>query len=76
VDEKGKVIGYVTSCAVDTEGYLLGQAYADQKYRWVGTVLYVLVTPRRKAIPNDELKIGQRMQLPVRVEVISRFPKR
>ena len=27
VDDRGKVVGQVTSCAIDAEGYLLGQAY-------------------------------------------------
>ena len=37
LDEKGKVIGVVTSCAVDTEGFLTGQAFVDLKYAVEGT---------------------------------------
>ncbi|MBN1876295.1 MAG: glycine cleavage system aminomethyltransferase GcvT [Anaerolineae bacterium] len=76
VDKRGKVVGYVTSCALDTEGYLLGQAYVDNRSQKVGTELAVLVTPRRAVKPQDQLKIGQRTQLPVPVIVLSRFPKR
>ena len=76
VDEKGKVVGYVTSCAVDTEGYLLGQAYVNEQYKKTGTVLFDLVTPRRQTKPYDQLKMGQRAQLPIRVEVLSRFPQK
>ena len=76
VDDRGKVVGYVTSCSLDTEGLLLGQAYVDERYTARGTKLAVLVTPRRAPKPLDELKMGQRTQLPVAIEVLTRFPKR
>ena len=76
VDKRGKVVGYVTSCAIDTEGYLLGQAYVDNRYKRIGTELSVLVTPHRKPKPAAQLKMGQRTQLPVPIVVLSRFPKR
>jgi glycine hydroxymethyltransferase len=41
VDRRGKVIGYVTSCAVDREGYLLGQAYLERKSTAEGTPIGV-----------------------------------
>jgi len=75
VDDKGKVVGQVTSCVLDAEGALLGQAYVSAEYHKAGTVLYVLVTQRRAPTPLDQLKMGQRAQLPVRVEVLTRFPK-
>jgi glycine hydroxymethyltransferase len=74
VDSRGKVMGRVTSCAIDTEGYLLGQAYIRRSYAKKGTALAVLVTPRRKPKSQDELKIGDRVSLPVDIEVLSRFP--
>ncbi len=49
VDERGRVVGRVTSCSVDTQGYLLGQAYLREAYLKQGTQLDVLVTPRREA---------------------------
>ena len=76
VDERGKVVGYVTSCAMDTEGHLLGQAYVNLDLHKEGTQLAVLVTPRRAPKPNDQLKLGERTQLPVPIVVLSRFPKR
>ncbi len=76
VDERGKVVGYVTSCAIDTEGMLLGQAYVNLEYHKEGTQLAILVTPRRTPKPNSDLKLGERTQLPVPVIVLSRFPKR
>ena len=76
IDERGKVVGYVTSCAIDTEGLLLGQAYVNLDYQKEGTHLAILVTPRRAPKPNSELNLGERTQLPVSIVVLSRFPKR
>ncbi len=76
VDKRGKVVGYVTSCAIDSEGYLLGQAYLQKKVAAEGTELFVLVTPRRKPKPQDKLKMGDRTTLPVPIVVLSKFPKR
>ena len=30
LDRRGKVVGHVTSCAIDSEGYLLGQAIVPE----------------------------------------------
>ena len=75
VDDRGRVVGRVTSCSVDTEGYLLGQAYLREAYVKQGTVLDVLVAPRREPKPLQALEMGDRVALPTRIEVISRFPK-
>jgi glycine hydroxymethyltransferase len=76
VDDKGKVVGFVTSCAIDTEGQQLGQAYVRNAYIDEGTRLAVLVSPRRDPKPRAQLTLGDRMQLPVGILVLSRFPKR
>jgi glycine hydroxymethyltransferase len=75
VNDRGKVVGRVTSCAIDTEGYLVGQAYLDERYTSRGTTLSVLVTPRREPKPRGELEMGDRTQLPVTIEVLRRFPR-
>jgi glycine hydroxymethyltransferase len=74
VDIRGKVIGKVTSCSIDSDGYLLGQAYVRDSYAKKGTLLNLLVTPRRKPKPRDLLKLGDRVSLPVSIEVLTRFP--
>ena len=75
VDDKARVVGKVTSCSVDTDGYLLGQAFVREDYQKSGTRLVVLVTPRREPKPREALKIGDRVPLPVAIEVLTRFPK-
>ncbi|MBN2391422.1 MAG: glycine cleavage system aminomethyltransferase GcvT [Anaerolineae bacterium] len=76
VDGKGKVAGFVTSCAIDTEGQQVGQAYVRDAYTAVDTHLAVLVSPRREPKPRAQLTLGDRTQLPVGIVVLSRFPKR
>ncbi|HOU12326.1 MAG TPA: glycine cleavage system aminomethyltransferase GcvT [Anaerolineae bacterium] len=76
VDDKGKVVGFVTSCAIDTEGQQLGQAYVRGAYTDAGVKLAVLVSPRREPKPRAQLTLGDRTQLPVGIVVLSRFPKR
>jgi len=76
IDDKGKVVGFVTSCAIDTAGQQLGQAYVRNAYRGEGTQLAVLVSPRREPKPRTQLTLGDRIQLPVDIVVLSRFPKR
>jgi glycine hydroxymethyltransferase len=76
VDDKGKVAGFVTSCAIDTEGQQVGQAYVRDAYTAVDTHLAVLVSPRREPKPRAQLALGDRTQLPVGIVVLSRFPKR
>lgn len=76
VDDKGKVAGFVTSCAIDTEGQQVGQAYVRNAYTAEGTPLAVLVSPRREPKPRAQLTLGDRTQLPVAIVVLSRFPKR
>ena len=76
VDDKGKVAGFVTSCAIDTEGQQVGQAYVRTAYTAEGTPLAVLVSPRREPKPRAKLTLGDRTQLPVGIVVLRRFPKR
>ena len=76
VNARGKIVGYVTSCALDTEGHLLGQAFVITGNRKPGNVLNVFVTPRRASKPVAQLRLGQRAQLPVKVKILTRFPRR
>ncbi len=75
IDARGRVVGRVTSCSLDTEGYLVGQAYVRESVKKVGTALSILPTPRRAPKPQPDLEMGDRVNLPVAIEIISRFPK-
>ncbi len=76
VDRRGRVIGAVTSCAVDQEGYLLGQAYLEKKYTVEGTPVAVFQGAAREAgKPPAEFRIGDRVVIPTPATVLSRFPR-
>jgi glycine hydroxymethyltransferase len=77
LDDKGRVVGQVTSCAVDSEGYLLGQAYLERKYAVEGTPVAVFQSASEKAEkPRKDLHLGERVTLPEAAIVLSRFPKK
>jgi glycine hydroxymethyltransferase len=40
-DKDGKIIGYVTSCAIDMDRFLTGQAYVDLNYAVEGTPIMI-----------------------------------
>lgn len=76
LDKKGKVIGVVTSCAVDSEGYLTGQASLDLKSSLEGTPLFIYQgNPASTGKTPAELSVGDKVILPTPAVVVSRFPK-
>ncbi len=75
LDKRGKVIGWVTSCAVDAEGYLTGQAYIDLKSSTEGTQIFIYQSaPAEAGKAPAALKSGEKVNLPGQAVVISRFP--
>ncbi len=76
VDPRGKVIGTVTSCAVDRDGYLLGQAYLQRKYAVEGTPIAVYQGATADPVkPVKRLRTGDRTPVPAAATVLSRFPR-
>ncbi len=76
VDKRGKAVGWVTSCAVDAEGTLTGQAYLDFKNASVDTPIWVYQSAPDKTGPAPaEMKVGDRSVIPTAAVVVSRFPK-
>jgi len=78
LDRHGKVIGVVTSCAIDTEGYLVGQAFVPLKYAEPGTPIFVIsgAERQRKGVkPPAELELGDKVPVPQAATVLPRFPK-
>jgi len=75
LDKRGKVVGWVTSCAADVEGYLLGQAFVDLKNAAVGTLLFIIQSALAKPSKAPaELELGDRGIVPTQAAVIRRFP--
>jgi len=76
LDAKGKVAGVVTSCAVDKEGFLTGQAYIDLRSSVEGTPIFIYQgAPTQGSKAPAELITGDRVTLPTPAIVVSRFPK-
>ena len=76
MDERGKVVGTVTSCAADSEGYLLGQAYVQQKFAKMGSQIYIFQgAPEKASKAPAALSMGDRVALPSAATVLRRFPK-
>ncbi len=76
IDKKGKVIGVVTSCAIDSEGYLTGQAFIEEKSNEDGAIIYIYqgAPDNIGKLPN-QLSQGDRVKLPTPAMIISRFAK-
>ena len=78
LNERGQYIGAVTSCAIDTEGYLLGMALVDRRYAVEGTRIGIIPSPPGGRFPPPksvkELGPGDRVLYPVWAVVLPRFP--
>jgi glycine hydroxymethyltransferase len=76
IDKRGRVIGWVTSCAVDKDGFLTGQAFVDLKHTAEGETLFIYQSaPVKAGKAPAELSLGDRTTLPTQATVLSRFPK-
>jgi len=76
LDRRGRTIGVVTSCAVDAQGFLTGQAFLEMKYAEVDTPLFVFQSASKTAgkAPAD-LRFGDRVPVPTPAKVVPRFPR-
>ncbi|MGJ3238426.1 MAG: serine hydroxymethyltransferase [Anaerolineae bacterium] len=77
VDSRGRVVGVVTSCSIDREGYQLGHVYLKQDFRKRNTQLAVFAgSARAKSPALSQLKLGDKAPMPEPITILSRFPKR
>jgi glycine hydroxymethyltransferase len=77
VDRRGRMIGVVTSCAVDQEGYLLGQAHLKLEFTTEGAPIAIFQSaPKKAGKAPAELSVGDRVTIPTPATVLSRFPPR
>ena len=77
VNPRGRVVGIVTSCNIDSEGYQLGQALMQRDFRMAGTRLSVFASASRaKPLDFAELSLGKRVKMPEPLTILTRFPKR
>ena len=77
VNARGRVVGKVTSCNIDSEGFQLGQALMERGFRKPGTQLSVFAgSARAKAADFGNLSIGKRVKMPEPLTILTRFPRR
>lgn len=76
VDQRGRVIGIVTSCTPDSDGYQLGQVYTRTTEIAEGAPVGVFAGGYKPKAVKDTLKIGDKLTVPQPATLISRFPKR
>ncbi len=76
LNDKGKVIGVVTSCAVDSNEFLTGQAFIDKQFSEEGTPLFIYQNSSEvENIGVSSLTRGKRIPLPSKALVVSRFAR-
>jgi glycine hydroxymethyltransferase len=76
LDKRGRVSGTVTSCAVDSDGLLTGQAFLDLKLAGPSTQISIFQSaPKSPGKAPAEMKTGDRAVLPTPAVVLTRFPK-
>ncbi|MDI6770438.1 MAG: glycine cleavage system aminomethyltransferase GcvT [Anaerolineales bacterium] len=76
LDKRGRVIGWVTSCAADMDGTLTGQAYLELKYAVEGTPIFIYQgAPAEGGKAPAEMEPGDKAVLPSAAGVVSRFAK-
>ncbi len=78
LDRRGKVVGHVTSCAIDEEGYLLGQGVLPLAMSQPETpvLVYQLGGGQRPIQVPDSIATGSRLPSPDAATVLTRFPQR
>jgi glycine hydroxymethyltransferase len=75
VDKRGRVIGRVLSCAVDSDGTMTGQALVELKYAVEGTPIGIVAAAKEAKAANN-LRVGDRLSVADGATIVSRFPKK
>lgn len=77
MDRRGRVVGVVTSCSIDSEGYQLGQVYIKEELSEPETPILVYGgAAKSKAKPVTELQPGDKALIPDAATILTRFPSK
>jgi len=75
-DERGKYLGYVTSCAKNGEGRQVGMAYVDKGRRTEeGNTINLVPSLAGEEKAEIDLESGARMPMAYEAEILPRFPE-
>ena len=76
LDSKGRVIGRVTSCSVDKDGWIIGMAMIESAYKQEGTSIFIYQNSEKLELKDpSSLQPGDRTVIPSQATIISRYPK-
>jgi glycine hydroxymethyltransferase len=76
LDRRGRVVGIVTSCSIDSEGYQLGQAYLKLEFAKEGTAIMVINPNQKEGGGKAGYTMGDKLTVPDAAVVLSKFPAR
>jgi len=74
MDKRGKIVGWVTSCAVDYDGFLTGQAFVEERVSEPGGLLYLSFQNYALEKSLSHWKLGEKINIPSPITVMNRFP--
>lgn len=76
VDGRGRVVGLVTSCSVDSNGYQLGHVYLKREFHKRNTQLHVFAGSQRVKMRDiSHTTLGDRVIVPEPITILRRFPR-
>ncbi len=76
VNRRGRVIGWVTSCAIGQDGYLIGMAYVEKTRAEVGARIGVFNASRQTKSEKGDSQLGDEVVLHQWATVLPRFAMR
>jgi len=78
LDRRGRVVGCVTSCSIDSEGYQLGQAHLKEDLTEEGTqiLIYSGASRAKNGKAPADLLPGDQANIPNGATILSRFPSK
>lgn len=76
INKRGRVVGWVTSCAIDSDGFLTGQAFVDLMHRSINTPIHIFQGASKSVGKAPaEMNTGDRVTLPTLATIMNRFLK-
>jgi len=78
INARGRCIGHVTSCAIDSDGFLTGLAYVEhrQAKEGAGIGIFVLPAKLKEEKQKAEFIAGDSTLLPYDATIVPRFPNK
>jgi glycine hydroxymethyltransferase len=76
VNRRGRVIGWVTSCAAGPDGYLVGMAFVEKRQAEVGARIGLFNASHKSQAGLPELRLGDEVRLHQWATILPRFARR